>query len=124
VIHLVDESKQRFVPIVERRGLDTFEDTADERFVAKQFRRDRGVGLDSKRTIVPLRGIRGDELPYAWRERRRAAKNLLGEPREMLRGLRAVGEQVPDLRILAALPLHHLNRITIRPRLGALFHIR
>jgi hypothetical protein len=68
-IHLVDESEQHLVRLVEGRRFHVREHTADQRFIAQKFRRNCGVRLQSKRTIVPLGRIRGDELPKPRAER-------------------------------------------------------
>jgi hypothetical protein len=40
------------VPVVERRRVGVVEDEADEGFVAKQLRRNCGVGVDSKGALI------------------------------------------------------------------------
>jgi len=124
VIHLVDEAEERLVSIVERRCLDVAEDAGDEVGIAEQFRRNCGVGLDSKRTEIALRRIRGDQLAQSGTERRRAAKDLLREAREMLGGRGEIREEVPDLRILGILPLHLFDQGAVWPRLRMAFDVR
>jgi hypothetical protein len=69
VIDLGDESEQRLVSLVEPRRFEVRENSANERFIAQQFRRNCGVRLDSKGTIVAVRGIRRDQLPHTRAER-------------------------------------------------------
>ena len=54
VIHLVDESKQRLVLLVEGRRLVVGEDRIDESGVSQELRRNCGVGFQSKRTVIAL----------------------------------------------------------------------
>ena len=69
VIHLVDESKERLVLFVEARRLQIGQNRVDQRRIAQKFRRNCGVGLHSKRAVIALRRIRGDELAYPGTER-------------------------------------------------------
>jgi hypothetical protein len=73
VIHLVDESKQRLVLFVESRRLQIGQDRVDQHGVTQEFRRNCGVGFQSKRAVIALRCIRRDELAYPGTERRRPA---------------------------------------------------
>jgi len=84
-IHFVDESEQDLVRLVEGRRFHVREHTADQRFIAKKFRRNCGVRLQSKRTIVPLGGIRGNELPKPRAERRGTPQDLLGKSSKVRR---------------------------------------
>jgi hypothetical protein len=52
VVHHIYESKERFVPVVERRRFEIGQDAFNERGVPKQFRRNCGVGPQSKGTQV------------------------------------------------------------------------
>lgn len=54
MIHLIDESEQRLVPVVESRRLDIAEYTGDQVGIGQQFRRNCGVGFQSKRAVVLL----------------------------------------------------------------------
>ena len=69
VIHLVDESEERLVLFVEARGLQIGEDRVDQRRIAQEFRRNCGVGLQSKFAVIALRRKRGDQLAYPGTER-------------------------------------------------------
>ena len=124
VVHRIHESKQRLVLVVERRRFEVGQDAFNERGVSKQFRRNCGVGLQSKRTLVSLGGVRCDELTQPWTERRRPAQDLLREPREVIGRLRQVGKEVPDLRVFDALCLHLLDERSIRARLRIVLDIR
>jgi hypothetical protein len=124
VVHRIHESKERFVLVVERRRFEIGQDAFNERGVPKQFRRNCGVGLQSKRTLVSLGGVSRDELTQPWTERRRPAQDLLREPREVFRRLRQVGKEVPDLRVLDALRLHLLDERPIWARLRVVLDIR
>jgi hypothetical protein len=54
MIHLVNESKQRLVRFIECRRLEIGQDGVDQCRVAKKFRRNCGVGLQSKWAVVAL----------------------------------------------------------------------
>jgi hypothetical protein len=54
VIYLVDEPEQRLVPLVETRRFDIPKHVMDEFVITKQFRRNCGVRLESKRAVVLL----------------------------------------------------------------------
>jgi hypothetical protein len=73
VVHPIHESKQRLVLVVERRRFEVGQDAFNERGVPKQFRRNCGVGLQSKGTLVSLGGVSCDQLTQPWTERRRPA---------------------------------------------------
>jgi len=120
VVHFVDEPEQRLVLIVEARRFEIREDRIDQGGIAKKFRRNCGVGLQSKRAVVALRGVRRDELAQSRAERRRAAQDGLRESGEMIRR-RQIRKQVPDLRVFGPLLLHLLDERTVRPGLRVLF---
>jgi len=124
VVDRVDEAKERFVLVVERRRFEIGQDAFNERGISKQFRRNCGVGLQSKGTLVPLGGVGRDQLTQPWAERRRPAQDLLREPREVFGRLRQVGKEVPDLRVFEALRLHLLDERPIRARLRVVLDIR
>ena len=69
MVHHVDEPEERLVAIVEPAGFDIGQDRLDERRVTKQFRRNCGVRLDSKRAVVAARRVGGDQLAQAGAER-------------------------------------------------------
>ena len=54
VVHLSHKAKQGFLRLGEQRGFYVREHTRNQFRAAKQFRRDRGVRLRSKRAIVQL----------------------------------------------------------------------
>ena len=81
------------------------EDARDQLFTPEQFRRNCGVGLQSKRTIVAVRSIGGDEFPETRAKRRWAPHDLLGKASQVICGLRREREQVPDLRVFRAVRL-------------------
>jgi hypothetical protein len=110
--------------VVERRRFEVGQDAFNERGVPKQFRRNCGVGLQSKGTLVSLGSVSGDELTQSWTERRRPTQDLLCEAREVIRRLRQVGKEVPDLRVFDALRLHLLDERSIRARLRIVLDIR
>jgi hypothetical protein len=124
VIHLVDESKQRLVLLVEKGRFVVGEDGIDERRVAQKFRRNCGVRLQSKGTMIALRRIGGNQLAQTGAERRRTAKDLLREARQMLRRARKEREQVPDLRVLRTLAAHLVDECFVGPGLRVLLHAR
>jgi hypothetical protein len=109
VIHLADETEQRLVFLIDRRVLQIAEDAPDEILATQKFRRNCGVGLYSKRTVVPVRRVSGDQLANARADRSGPAQNLLREAGEMLRGFRVECEKMPDLRIFGPAFPHRLN---------------
>jgi hypothetical protein len=91
-VDLVEQPEESLVTVVERRRLNVTKDGVDEFSVTKQYRRNCGVRLDSKRTTIALRGVRGDQLTKTWAERRWATKNLLRESSKMISGGRQKGK--------------------------------
>ena len=69
VVDLIEQLEERLVTLVERRRSDVTKDRLDQAGVIKQFRRNCGVRLDSKGTVIALRGIRGDQFAQAGTER-------------------------------------------------------
>jgi hypothetical protein len=124
VVHRIDEAKERLVLVVERRRFEIGQDAFNERGVPEQFRRNCGVGLQSKGTLVALGRVRRNQLTQPWTERRRPAQDLLREPREVFGRLRQVGKEVPDLGVLGALRAHLLDERSIRTRLRVVLDIR
>jgi hypothetical protein len=59
-IDLVDESKQRFLFFTQARSFEIAQDARNQVLIAQQFRRNCGVGLESKRTIVAVGGVGGN----------------------------------------------------------------
>jgi hypothetical protein len=109
VIDLVDEAEHGFLAVTEGRGIEVSEDGFDEGVVIVKFRRDRGVRLRSKRAMVALGGVGGDQFAEGRGQRSRFAEDLLGEAGEMLGGGGLEGEQMPDLRVLLAGLLHGVD---------------
>ena len=54
VVHFVHKSKQRFVLFIERGSFQIPQRSPDQLFTLQQFRRNCGVGFQSKRTIVAV----------------------------------------------------------------------
>lgn len=124
VIDLVEKAEERFVPIVERRSLEVGQHALDQRFVAEKFRRNCGVGVDSKRAVIALGGVCRNQLAQTGTERRRTAQDFLREPGQMSGCRREIGEQMPDLRVLETLAPHRLNEIEVGSGLRVSFDIR
>jgi hypothetical protein len=61
------------VLFVERRSFEIAQHAPNQLLISQQFRRNCGVGLQSKRTIVAVRSAGRDEFPNAGAERRRSA---------------------------------------------------
>lgn len=57
------------------------------RMTYQQLRRDRGVGLRSKRAVIQLRGVAGNQFANPRRQGRSLAHDLLCEAFQMLRRL-------------------------------------
>src|SRR5437773_7591737 len=80
--------------------------------------------LQSKRAIVAVGSVRSDQLAQSRTERSRSTQDLLSETRQMLGGLLAEREEMPDLRVLPSTSRHHLDEIAVRTGLRAVFDIR
>lgn len=91
-VDLVDEAEEGFFGVGEGRVFEVGEDLADEVFTAEEFRRDRGVGADSKGAMVAGGSEAGEEFAEAGGEGGFAVEDLLGEAGEMLGGVGLVGE--------------------------------
>ena len=113
-IHLIDEAQQRLLGFGQRRRFEIFDDGQDQGFVPEQFRRNCGVGLQSKRAIVARGSVGSDEFPQAGADRAGFAHDGLREALEVLRGLRLKREHMPDLRVLAAGVARGLDEIAER----------
>ena len=61
-IYLIDEAQQRFFGFGQPRRFEVFDDPQNQGFVPKQFRRNCGVGFQSKRTIVSRGSVSCDEF--------------------------------------------------------------
>ena len=100
------------------------EDSVDQFLAAQEFRRNCGVGLQSKRAMILIGRVSRDELAKAGAERSFAVHYLLGEAREVGRDIGAEGEHVPDLRIFRPAFLHYANHVCIGPWLRIVFYAR
>lgn len=128
LVHFADEPEQRFMLLIETRSLQIAQHAPNQfpitgPFLGEQFRRDRGVALQSKRTLVAVRRKSRDQFAQAGADRRRTAQYFLREPRQMVRCVWKIGEHVPNLRILLARLLLSLDEVQVRGRLAAAFHI-
>lgn len=123
VIHFVDEAQESLLGVCKRRGLHVVHHFFDEAFVGKQFRRDRGVRLRSKRAVIAARSVGGDEFAEAGGKRGGLTHDLLREAGEVFSGGGFEGEKVPDLGVIAAEPLHGFNRLEIPTGLRIGFYI-
>jgi len=65
-IHFSHKPHERFFGLGEQRCFEIGEDAVDQLFTAEQFRRDRGVRFRSKRAVVQVRGVSGDQLTEPW----------------------------------------------------------
>src|ERR1017187_6650957 len=108
-IDLVDEAEQGLVLFVQSGGLQSLQDAPNQFLAAQKFRRNCGVRLQSKRAIVSIGGIRRNQLANPGAERPRASQDLLSESGQVFGSFWKIGEHVPDLRILAAVRLHHVD---------------
>src|ERR1039458_1754649 len=88
VVHLVYKSKQRFVLIIERGSFEILQHSPDQFFTFQQFRRNCGVGLQSKRTVVAVRRIGGDQFADSRTKWGLSAHNLLRESRQLVGSFR------------------------------------
>ena len=79
-IHLLDECKQRLLPIADRSSSIIFQHRVDQGAIAQQGRRDRGVGTDSEQTVITPGGKCRDQFAETGGQRRRPAHHALGEP--------------------------------------------
>ena len=93
-------------------------------FLAQEDRRDRGVRLGSKGTVIPGRCVCRNQFPKCRSQRAGLAHNLLRELRQMMRSLRQEGEHVPDLRILGPGRSHGLDCIGIGGGLRVVLYAR
>jgi hypothetical protein len=109
VVHLVEKAEEGFLGVAQGGGLEVLEDAFDERWIAEEFRRDRGVGVGSKGAVIAFGSVGGDEFAKARGERGFFAENFLREAGEVIGGGGLEGEEVPDLRVLLALALHGFN---------------
>jgi hypothetical protein len=100
VVHLPDETEQRLVFFVQPGGFQIAEYAPNQFFASQQFRRNCGVRLQSKRAIVAVRRVCGDQFANTGTDRRGTPKNFLSESRQVVGGFRKKREQVPDLWIL------------------------
>jgi len=124
MVDFVNKAEQRLLFLRERRAFQILQHAPHQLLAAQQFSRNCGVRLQSKRTVVPVRCVRGDQLPNPRRNWPFLAHDLLREPRQMLRGSRPECKHVPDLRILASRFLHHPDHVAIGAGLRILLHPR
>jgi len=80
VVHRANKAKQSLFRLGQKRRLEIYQHACHKLGTSQQFRRDRGVGLRSKRTLVQLRRIGCDQFADPWRQWRRLAQHLLCEP--------------------------------------------
>jgi len=124
VVHFGDEAEEGFVLCVEFGVFQIAQDPPDQFFIAQQFGRDRGVGLQSKWAVVVIGSESRDQLADTRTEGSRAAQDLLGKARQVNRGRGQIGEQMPDLGIFRAALLHGADHVRKRARLRILFDAR
>lgn len=125
VVHAIHKTEKRAFLLLEGTGLDAGENRPDECFaiveralLGEQQRRDRGVRLRSKRTVVLCGGIGGDQLAEAGCEWAGFPHDLLGELGQVMGRSREEGEEAPDLGILLAAGVHNLYRVGVWGRFG------
>jgi len=98
-VDLVYKTQQGLLGLRERRRFQVFDNGFDQRLISQQFRRNCGVGFQSKGAIVARRGVGGDEFTQAGTDGSGLAHDRLGEAFQMLRRTRLKREHVPDLRV-------------------------
>ena len=108
-IDLGDEAKERLLFFGKRRCFQVAQGTPYQFLAAQQFRRNCGVVLRSKRTVVPVRGEGGDQFPNAGAERAIAAHDLVRKCAKLCGRLGPVPEQMPDLWVLGAGGLRNVD---------------
>jgi hypothetical protein len=114
LIDLIDEPKQQLFLIAQSGAFQIPDYSLHQVFVSQQFRRDRGVRLQSKRTLILRRGVRRNQLAKSRSQRAGLSHDLLREPRQMAGRLWLEGEHMPDLRIFRPCRLHRANTVLIR----------
>lgn len=78
-IDLLDEGKKRLLRFRKRGCGRIAQDRIDQFTTSKQLRRDRGVGANSKRAVIALRGEGGNEFTLTGGQRRLAPHDFLRE---------------------------------------------
>jgi len=124
VVDFGNEPEKRLFFLRQSRAFQIFQHAPHQVFVPQQLSRNCGVRFQSKRTIVPIGRVGGDQLPDARRKRRLLAHDFLRKPRQVFGGSRQERKHVPDLRIFGAPLLHHPHQIAIRARLRILLNPR
>lgn len=124
MVDLTHESKQRFLLLFETRVFQIVKYSGNEFLAPKQFRRNCGVILRSKWTVVSDRSEGRDQLPYTGTNGTITAHDLLRERAEMRGRLGAVREQMPNLRVFSSSRLRHPNEICCWAGFGIVFNIR
>ena len=102
-VDFVYKSEESLFGLRERRGFQVFDDSLDQCLVSQQFRRNCGVGLQSKGAIIARRCEGGDEFAQAGSEGSRFAHDRLREALKMLRRMRLKREHMPDLRVFRSI---------------------
>ena len=64
-VYLADEPEQCFVLLIKRRAFQIVENARDQTLAAQQFSRNCGVGLQSKRAMILVRGVGCNQLANA-----------------------------------------------------------
>jgi hypothetical protein len=123
VVYLRDEPQHGFVFFIQVRSLQIMERSPNQFLAPKQFSRNCGMRLQSKRAVIARRRERRNQLAHTGSERRRPSHYFLGKVGEMSRRFRSVREQVPDLRVLFPGRLERSDTVGPRSRLRGLFHM-
>jgi hypothetical protein len=95
----------------------------NERAIAGQLCRDRGVRSGSEKAIAKTRSKCGDQLALPWRERRLPTHHRLSERREVLRPMRFVIEEMKNLRHWKPGIVQRGRRFTPRALGFVMFHV-
>jgi hypothetical protein len=121
-VYFLDKPEQGLFRVRDGRSGVVGDDRIDLGAVFQQFRRNCGVALDSKRTLIARRSECGNQFPLSGGQGRGPAHDLLREPCEVLADAGFVPEQMEDLRDHGPRGFHLLEQLRVGTRAGLVFN--
>ena len=105
-VNLLYKLEERFLGLRDGRSSIILEDGSYLVGIAEQFRRDRGVGANSNRTLIAAGSEGGNQFSHARRKRRGPAHHLMRKSREVLSRAWLEGKEIKNLGDRNPLRLH------------------
>jgi len=123
LIDLADKPQECFLSVRQRSSFNILQDALDQIFTTQKFRRDRGVGFRSKRAVIEMGSVGGNQLTKSGCKRCRFTHDLLRKAFQMRCRFAFESKHMQDLRIFGPGAAHRFDPTAVVVIAPVLFNI-